>query len=156
MPSFARHNHQARMRLESWAARFEAAGKGLSPQAQQAIASYMTKITIDHMNRAQTPLGVPHKPLTPPYVKRKLRQGYSPNIWQRTGESKKKVKTVVKSPTKIVTTIDTPYSGYAHRLRRVLGQSYDERKVVLRIIKLDYARQIGGTNAPIGGLPNAH
>lgn len=148
--------------LRDWAKRFRAAGANApGPEAMAAVGAHLVASTLDRMERAVTPEGRAHKPLSEEWVRRKVygtssetraakiqrryeraeargkvykrkrgyksRGGYSPKIWQYTGQSKRKVQVIRVTSTGAVVVINTPYSGYADDQRPVLGLSREDR-----------------------------
>jgi len=147
-PNTAR-NYQATRLLRRWSKRFEEVGsEGPTMRAADTIAALKVASTIERMDAGVTPRGVPFKPLTAAYVKRKGHDIF----WQLSGESRGKVQATVVTRKSIIIVINTPWSGWANSdgrvPRRVLGNSREDTKAIRRILLHDFKQQIGG--APDG------
>jgi len=68
----------------------------------------------------------------------------SPDIWQFTGESRRKLQTTKVTKNSCVVRINTPYSGYANEDRPVLGMSKEDRQVLGGGIVADLVQRIEG------------
>lgn len=165
--------------LRDWEKRFRSVGANLpGPETMAAVGAHVVSATLERMERAVTPEGRPHKPLSEEWVRRKVygtssegraakvqrrydraeargkpvkrrrgyksRGGYSPKIWQYTGESKRKVQVLRASAKGVVVVINTPYSGYANDERPVLGLSREDRLAIDRIFNRALGRALTG------------
>lgn len=103
----------------------------------------LTEGTKQRIETATTPDGKPHAPLSPEYLKRKIKSGYDPRIWHRTGKAANAVKTRTTNKGTMIIDIDTPYADYVDKgtkhapARPVLGLSdEEEQKIEERIAEL--------------------
>ena len=147
--------------LRRWERTFMDVGsKGPTRKALQGIGALVATSTIERMEKAVTPAGKAHKPLSAEYVARKTARrkvtsasgkartvkGYSAEIWQRTGESKRKVQTKNVTRKSVIVVINTPWSGWADSdgrvPRQVLGTSREDREAIERILTRDLGEQI--------------
>ena len=140
-------NRAAGRTLRRWRDTFSAIGsQGPTQKAMAAIGAQIVSSTIERMDEGVTPSGSAHKPLTPEYEARKRAQGYSADIWQRTGESKRKVQVIRATRKSVIVAINTPYSGWANSdgrvPRPVIGMSSEDTKATERILLRDVKQQL--------------
>jgi len=137
-------NAAASRKLREWQRRFRRMGShGPSPRALAAVRGLMTASTITRMREGVDPRGRGHQRLDPDYVEEKRKSGYSERIWQRTGESLRKVRSFVRGRT-VRTVIDTPWSGDANAVRPVVGLSTSDVAQIESILIDDAQAQLEG------------
>ena len=140
-------NREAHRTLHRWSRTFESIGsQGPTKRAMSAIGVLVVSSTIERMDKEMSPSGRAHRALTPGYVARKVADGYSPRIWQRTGESKRKTQVLRSTRKSVIIAINTPYSGWADTdgrvPRPVLGVDAQDRKAINNILTRDLKQQI--------------
>lgn len=106
--------NQASRVLRQWATRARRCARTPITNAMRAaVGALLEASALERMDRAVSPDGTPHRPLSEAYAARKQRQRGHRKIWQLSGDSKRRLRVTV-TPAGVVLIINTPYSGAVH------------------------------------------